>query len=158
MAMTPPSPAPPDLLEQAHLAFLRGHLGEARSLLDRLVLAEPDNGPAQDLRATVIGKQAALLETARLQAGDFPGAAPPPQAGSIWTRPVPDPATALLNSPSARKWPKPLLLAACLLAGVLTVLLPGRHHHGYYHSSWTVDLAFGLAAGLTLFVWMLRKR
>ena len=154
--MNPQLPQPPDLLEQAHLAFLQGHWEQARSLLDRLVLAEPGNAAAQSLRATVIGKQAALSEEALLQATNSYGAGPQAQTGSIWTRPIPDPMTTLGNSSSARKWPKPLLLLACLAAGVLVMLLPGRHYHSY-HSSWTEDVVFGLLAGATLFVWIVRK-
>lgn len=155
--MTPQPLTPPDLLEQAHLALLGGNLGQARSLLERLIVAEPDNAPAQDLRATVIAKQVALSETARLQTGEFPGAAPQAQTGSVWTRPLPDPASALLRSSSARKLPKPLLPVACLLAGVLTWLWPSRHHNRY-HSSWGEDIAFGLVAGVVLFIWMLVKK
>ena len=159
MSMNPQSPTSPDLMEQAHLALLRGDLGQARSLLDRLVMIEPDNVPAQELRATVVGRQAALTETARLESGDYTGAVQQAQTGSIWTRQIPDPASALLNSPAAQKWPKPLLLVACLLAGVVSLLLPGRHHHGYNHTSWFVDVAFGLAGGIGIFVWMvMRKR
>ncbi len=156
MAMISQSPTDP--LEQAHLALLRGDLQQARSLLDRLTDDEPDNAPAQDLRATVIAKQAALAEAARLQAGEFPGAVPQGQTGSVWTRPLPDPASALLQSPAARKWPKPLLLAVCLLTGGLSFLLPGRHHHNYAHSSWGEDIAFGLVAGAALFVWMVARK
>jgi hypothetical protein len=154
--MTTQSPAPTDLLEQAHLALMRGHLAQARSLLEQLITAEPHNAEAQDLRATVIAQQATLSETA-LQARAFPSAVPPAQTGSVWTRPVPDPVSALLNTSSSRKWPKPLLLLACLLAGILTSLLPGRHHSIY--SSWREDMAFGLAAGVVLFIYMaVRKR
>ena len=100
--MNPQSSTSPDLLEQAHLALLRGDLGQARSLLDRLVMIEPDNVPAQELRATVVGRQAALTETARLESGDYTGAVQQAQTGSIWTRQIPDPASALLNSPTAQ--------------------------------------------------------
>ena len=156
--MNPQSPTPPNLLEQAHLALLRDNLEQARSLLDRLVIAEPDNAPAQELRATVVGRQAALLETARLESGGYTGSVQQAQTGSIWTRQIPDPVSALVNSPAARKWPKPLLLVACLLAGVVSLLLPGRHHHGYYHTSWLVDVAFGLAGGTGIFIWMVMKK
>lgn len=77
------SPTPPDLLEQAHLALLRGHLDEARSLLEHLVIAEPNNTAAEDLRASVIAQQAALDETARLQQMEFSNTIPQAQAGSI---------------------------------------------------------------------------
>jgi alkyl sulfatase BDS1-like metallo-beta-lactamase superfamily hydrolase len=43
---------------------MRGHLAQARSLLEQLITAEPQNAEAQDLRATVIAQQAALSETA----------------------------------------------------------------------------------------------
>ncbi len=157
--MSLPSPTPPDLLEQAHLALLRGHLDEARAFLERLVIAEPNNTAAEDLRASVIARQAARDETARLQQMDWPNTTPQAQTGSIWTRPLQDPTSALLNSPAARKWPKPLLLIACLLAGMVSMLLPFRHHHSHIHSRIVVDIGFGLALGLTVFISMLvRKR
>lgn len=157
--MTPQSPTPPDLLEQAHLALLRGHLEQARSLLDRLIAAEPGNAAAQDLRATVIAKQVAVSETARLQAGDFPGASPPMPAGSMWTRPVPNPTSVLLKSASARRWPKPLLLLACLLAGVVSFILPYHHRgHSYRHTPWWYDIVFGLIGGGIVFLLIVRRR
>ncbi len=139
--------------------MLRGHLDEARALLERLVIAEPNNTAAEDLRASVIAQQAALDETARLQQMEFSNTIPQAQTGSIWTRPLQDPTSALLNSPAARKWPKPLLLIVCLLAGVLSMLLPFRHGHSHLHNSFVVDSVFGLALGLIVFIFMLvRKR
>lgn len=155
--MTTQPPTPNDLLEQAHIALMRGHPAQALSILEQLLTAEPHNAEAQDLRATVIAQQAALSETALFQASVFPNASPPAQTGSLWTRPLPDPVSVLLNTSSTRKWPKPLLLLACLLAGMLTFLLPGRHHSIY--STWREEIAFGLAAGVAVFIWMaVRKR
>jgi hypothetical protein len=124
--MTTQSPAPTDLLEQAHLALMRGHLAQARSLLEQLIIAEPDNAEAQDLRATVIAQQAVLSETALFQASVFPSAAPPVQTGSVWTRPVPDPVAALLNTSSSMKKPSKLLLNFLAFAVFALVVLMAR--------------------------------
>lgn len=56
----PPYPAPSSLLEQAHLASLRGQYKEARLMLEALVDAEPNNIAAQELLAQVILKQGSM--------------------------------------------------------------------------------------------------
>lgn len=150
------------LLEQAHLALMRGNLPQAQTLLDRLTALEPNNSEAQSLRATLIARQAAGEERARLQTDPYPGMLPPTLGGSLWTRPIPDPVNSLLKSQSARKWSKPRLLLSCLGAGVATAFAPfGRHRHFYYSSyswNWELDLIFGLIGGLVLFIIILARR
>jgi hypothetical protein len=46
-----------DLLEQAHLAYLRGEPAEARLALETILAAEPGNSDAADLLAKTIEKQ-----------------------------------------------------------------------------------------------------
>jgi len=50
-------PSPSSLLEQAHLAFMRGQFIEARMMLESLIASEPGNIAAHDLLAQVLLKQ-----------------------------------------------------------------------------------------------------
>jgi len=53
----PPYSAPSSLLEQAHLALLRGQLKEARLMLEALIATDPNDVAAQDLLAQVALRQ-----------------------------------------------------------------------------------------------------
>jgi len=55
-----PYSAPSSMLEQAHLASVRGQYKEARLMLESLINAEPDNVAAQDLLAQVAFKQGSM--------------------------------------------------------------------------------------------------
>lgn len=61
-----------DLLEEAHLAFARGHLAEARLMLETVVDAQPDNSEAAALLAQVVARQASASSSG--------------QQGSFWSR------------------------------------------------------------------------
>ena len=57
----PPYSAPPSLIEQTHLASMRGKYKEARLMLEALIDAEPNNVAAQDLLAQVALKQGSMV-------------------------------------------------------------------------------------------------
>jgi hypothetical protein len=142
------------LLEQAHLAMIRKQWHSAQSILQTLLAAEPANQEAQAMLAQVVAQQVPLPQD-KLSA---PLLLPPDQSGSWLSRPIPDPLTALSYSGTARKMPKPLLLVCCLAAGAVSFLLPSRHHHYYYHSSLIDDIAFGMLAGLIVFLILIFKK
>jgi len=116
------SVATSDLLEQAHLAWMRGELPKARLLLETLLQAEPGNSAAQDLLANVALKQAADASRGR------PAKVP---MGSIWNREV-------VSSAALTNLVVGLLFLSSGMGKAILVLQAGLAHGFNSHTSVTM--------------------